>query len=494
MSRDPKDLIRLSEAEADRLARLYMAAEREILILLDRAMARGNDLRYLRSMLDNVQAILEDLFTGNRQWCEQAIPRVYIEAARFADELVGKAVGGFGAVHQQAVKVLADNTFERLESVRQVIGRRSEDLYRQYALETTRQSIIGYKTWQQVARDFRDRLRAEGITGFTDARGREWNMKTYAEMVARTTTMEAHLTGTANRLLEHGYDLVVVSSHAGSCAKCAPWQGRVLSLTGKTPGYPTLEEAREAGLFHPNCRHTYSLHIDLGKEIELLEAESPDLSNTIEQAERQIKKTLGLRNVNYEGLSVDMANEINRAVIEFVNKHPSLKGKLEYVGTMQGGNAIWAKSHPMDGPLFDENALAEAVPWKGCRGIGINQKYMKDVATFQKWTKASAESGWHPVGCNTIKSTIDHELGHQLEMEYVRKSGLSATEIDKADLYTLLTRTPRSTIEADLSRYAAKNRSEAIAEAVSEYHNNPQCRPLATQIVGLLMKGLGEEQ
>ena len=233
MSRRPDDLIRLSEA--DRLARLYMEAEREILLQIDRAMARGNDLRYLRSMLDNVQAILENLLTGNRQWCEEAIPRVYIEAAKFADEMVGKAAGGFGAIHQQAVQVLAENTFNRLESVRQVIGRRAEDWYRQYALETTRQSIIGYKTWKQVATDFRDRLRTEGITGFQDARGRNWNMKTYAEMVARTTTMEAHLTGTANRLLEHGYDLVRISSHAGSCEKCAPWQGKVLSLTGKTP-------------------------------------------------------------------------------------------------------------------------------------------------------------------------------------------------------------------------------------------------------------------
>jgi hypothetical protein len=272
VSRRPDDLIRLSEA--DRLARLYMEAEREILLQIDRAMARGNDLRYLRSMLDNVQAILENLLTGNRQWCEEAIPRVYIEAAKFADEMVGKAAGGFGAIHQQAVQVLAENTFNRLESVRQVIGRRAEDWYRQYALETTRQSIIGYKTWKQVATDFRDRLRTEGITGFQDARGRNWNMKTYAEMVARTTTMEAHLTGTANRLLEHGYDLVRISSHAGSCEKCAPWQGKVLSLTGKTPGYPTLEDARADGLFHPNRRHAYSLYVDLDAEIEVTERET----------------------------------------------------------------------------------------------------------------------------------------------------------------------------------------------------------------------------
>lgn len=270
-------LVRLSEAEAERLVRLYIEAELEILRELDRAMAKGNDLRYLRGMLENVQAILEDLLDGSRTWCEQAIPRIYMEGVKYADkqlkELGETISAGFGAVHQHAVKVLADNTFDRLENVAQVIGRRAEDVYRQYALEATRQSIIGYKTWKQVASEYRDKLRAEGITGFRDAKNRRWNMKTYAQMVARTTTMEAHLQGTANRLLEHGHDLVKVSNHPGECPKCRPWEGKVLSLTGKTPGYPTLQEAKDAGLFHPNCKHAYGLYIDLDREIEELERE-----------------------------------------------------------------------------------------------------------------------------------------------------------------------------------------------------------------------------
>ena len=97
-------------------------------------------------------------------------------------------------------------------------------------------------------------------------------MRTYTEMVARTTTMECHLQGTANRLAEQGHDLVKVSSHRGACPLCIPWQGEILSITGKTEGYPTLEEAKTAGLFHPRCRHAYGLHIDLDKEIEELEA------------------------------------------------------------------------------------------------------------------------------------------------------------------------------------------------------------------------------
>lgn len=38
--------------------------------------------------------------------------------------------------------------------------------------------------------------------------------------------------------------------------------GKVLSLTGETPGYPTMDEAKAAGLFHPNCRHLYGLYVE----------------------------------------------------------------------------------------------------------------------------------------------------------------------------------------------------------------------------------------
>jgi len=273
----PKDLIRLSDAEAERLARFYAEAEREILNELNKALLRGNKTEYLAQMKRNIEAILRDLRAGNRTWCEGAIPRIYLKGVEFADgQLQGrgvKLVAGFGAIHQQAAQVLAENTFLRLDNVAQVIGRRSEDIYRTLALENIRGSVVGFETWKQVARNFREDLAKRGVTGFQDAKNREWNMRSYSEMVARTSTMEAHLQGTANRLLEHGHDLVKVSTHVGACELCQPYQGKVLSLTGKTEGYPTLEEARADGLFHPRCRHAYGLHINLDEEIRELEEE-----------------------------------------------------------------------------------------------------------------------------------------------------------------------------------------------------------------------------
>lgn len=275
-------LIRFSEEEVQRLYMFYTDAEREILAEINKALLKGNKTEYLNAMKANVQAILKDLREGSRTWCEQAIPRVYTEGAKAADEQM-KALGtsvkvGFAAIHQQAAQVLAEAAYNRFDDVTQTIGRRVDDIYRTLALENIKGSVVGYKSWQQVAKNFREQLAEQGVTGFEDKLKRKWNMRSYAEMVARTTTMEAHLQGTAMRLQEHGHDLIKVSTHAGTCEKCAPWQGKILSLSGKSQEYTSLLEAKETGLFHPRCRHAYGLYIDLDDEVSKGETEK-----TVEQ-------------------------------------------------------------------------------------------------------------------------------------------------------------------------------------------------------------------
>ena len=107
---------------------------------------------------------------------------------------------------------------------------------------------------------------SQGITAFIDKSGRSWNMATYCEMLTRTSTMQVFHQAKVNEYLAHGEDLVIVTYHTPTCKKCAPWGGKILSLTGETKGYPTMEEAKASGLFHPNCRHTYSLWIEFDDE------------------------------------------------------------------------------------------------------------------------------------------------------------------------------------------------------------------------------------
>lgn len=367
-----RNLIRLSEAEAERLVKFYAEAEREILDRMNRALLRGNKTEYLAQMKKNVEAILEDLRAGNRTWCEEAIPRVYVKGAATADMMIKAkrqaVIGGFGSIHQQAAQVLAENTFQSLDHVAQVIGRRSTDIYRTLALENIRGSVVGYDTWKQVAQRYREQLAEHGVTGFRDAANRNWNMRTYAEMVARTSTMQAHLEGTANRLAEQGHDLIKVSSHRGSCEKCLPWQGKILSLTGKTEGYPTLEEAKTAGLFHPRCRHSYGLYIDLDKEIEKgLAEDRPTYYTEIQGLDETGRKgladafekavTFGLKNKRECLLTIDTnAGREVYSIVEGGKDYVEFPSKLiELLARAKNNSIISIHNHPSSSSFSAED-------------------------------------------------------------------------------------------------------------------------------------------
>lgn len=244
----------VTDAQAEQLIKLYAKAEKEILAEVTRALLKGNSTYQLNAMLKNVRKIRKDLLGGARDWSAQAIQEAYDTGMKSTG--LGGGVG-FNAVHQQAVAVLAENAYGRFEIVDQVIGRRVNDVYRSIALENVTGQVVGYQTWQQTAKRIRSDMAERGITGFVDAAGRRWNMETYAEMIARTTPRQAMIEGTKNRLLEHDHDLAEIIGGIGknTCDICRAWDGRVVSLTGKTSGYPTLDEARDAGVFHPMCTH-----------------------------------------------------------------------------------------------------------------------------------------------------------------------------------------------------------------------------------------------
>ena len=96
---------------------------------------------------------------------------------------------------------------------------------------------------------------------------------------------------------------------------------------------------------------------------------------------------------------------------------------------------------------------------------------------------------FHPVGCDTLKSSIDHECGHLIDDAY--KVGNDRVIIDIYNRWTALSE--ERGIDA-LSRYAweqadpVERKSEFIAEAWAEYLNNPTPRDVARQIGDRMME------
>lgn len=128
--------------------------------------------------------------------------------------------------------------------------------------------------------------------------------------------------------------------------------------------------------------------------------------------------------------------------------------------------------------IYVENAngtFLEAV--SSVSGISINETYGKNYSDFEKTKMREVLIGHKPIGCDTPKATIDHELGHQISNYLDAHNDRHIKEI-----YDRFSQLSESDKADKLSTYAGKNIKEFIAECWSEYNNNVDCRKIAKAV------------
>ena len=157
------------------------------------------------------------------------------------------------------MQILAANNL--LNNASFQVLRNANDAYQQIMANATTGLLAGTDTRIQATQKMLNEFASKGITTFVDKAGRNWSLASYAEMCTRTVTAHAALQGHIDRQLEVGEDLVKVSSIGTTCPICMRWQGVVLSISGNSPKYHSVDEAKAAGLFHPNCKHTLGMYI-----------------------------------------------------------------------------------------------------------------------------------------------------------------------------------------------------------------------------------------
>lgn len=170
----------------------------------------------------------------------------------------------------QATTQLALSLQSRLETLNARITRFPQDAYQRIVSLSSTNSILGTTTTLQAQRQAVANFLREGITGFVDKADRRWRIGSYAEMATRTTVARAFNDAATWRMQQSDINLGTIVGSSDACAKCAPWIGRVLSLTG-TAGVVTvqhatrdetvtidvrgtIQDARNAGWGHPNDR------------------------------------------------------------------------------------------------------------------------------------------------------------------------------------------------------------------------------------------------
>lgn len=132
---------------------------------------------------------------------------------------------------------------------------------REATVATLREQAVSGGTMKETARRMAESWQAalkDERPVFVDSGGHAWNTETYFQMNVRTNTMRVYNDCLADNVARAtGFDLMRISTGGSdpNC-ECAAWEGCIVSLTGKTPGFPTYEDARKGGCFHPNCVHT----------------------------------------------------------------------------------------------------------------------------------------------------------------------------------------------------------------------------------------------
>lgn len=261
---DPDLALRLAKATAD----AYADASATLLQAVARRLARGIDepgwaehkLLEVTRLRDEALAEVERLAGSGATAAQEAIEDAYAAGARTgaADLNRAEVTAEFGRTNPRAVTSLVRETVTALESTHLQLLRSTLDAYRDVISETAAQVVTGSQTRRQVAQVALDRFADRGVTGFVDRAGRSWSLEAYSEMAVRTSAGRAQVSGTLDRFTAAGRDLVIVSDAPGECEICRPWEGRTLSISGATSGYPTVAEATAAGLHHANCRHGLS--------------------------------------------------------------------------------------------------------------------------------------------------------------------------------------------------------------------------------------------
>jgi hypothetical protein len=287
----------------------YSAAQRDLLRILEQGHITSWRKAFTRQQVAQIESVRGALDSAAARWIDAELPGLYRHGLWVADGHLqpgGLSVAahpgewtpmdlGMAQMHDQAVGILGENLALKLTEANSYCAQRLESMVaraqllagqaasgsvpggdaaavkflletatgrhqlaiRDASLQAMQRAFARGDTAREAERAFLSSLRERGVTSFVDRAGREWSMDHYADMVVNTVAAEAERHGIQNRLIEMGEDLVEVSEsdHENECEVCSEYEGRILSLTGSTPGYQTVAEAVEAGLLHPYCNH-----------------------------------------------------------------------------------------------------------------------------------------------------------------------------------------------------------------------------------------------
>lgn len=218
------------------------------------------------------------------------------------------------------MKYKAESTF--VGAVNSVAEKWTRDMRREQSEIANKQDVLnilnsntasvvsGAESRTKAVRTTIHEMAQKGIPAFVDKSGREWSPEAYVNMDIRATVKNTALEAQFSTMDSLGQDVFEVSSHPGSRPKCRPWQGKLISRSGRTTEITDINGRKHKviplsqtsfgepdGLFGINCGHRprgVSDGLFRKSSVEYDDTEDKELYNKVckqRELERRVRKT-----------------------------------------------------------------------------------------------------------------------------------------------------------------------------------------------------------
>lgn len=218
------------------------------------------------------------------------------------------------------MKYKAESTFVR--AVNTVAEKMTQEQRREQSEIANKQDVLnilnsntaavvsGAESRTKAVRTTIHEMAQKGIPAFVDKSGREWSPEAYVNMDIRATVKNTALEAQFSTMDSLGQDVFEVSSHPGSRPKCRPWQGKLISRSGRTTEITDINGRKHKviplsqtsfgepdGLFGINCGHRprgVSDGLFRKSSVEYDDTEDKELYNKVckqRELERRVRKS-----------------------------------------------------------------------------------------------------------------------------------------------------------------------------------------------------------
>lgn len=268
-------------ADLAQLAQAYRDAEANILRLIAQALEKGAEGtgNYYKAQYSELSKLRHEADAELAEALSKTNQELAGLLAANSQGAAAAAVPGVmpPAINTEAINALTLETAASMASMKSGVLRSVNDTFRKITRVVSTRGIMSGETMKDRLQAALNEYAAKGLTAYTDAAGRQWKIDSYAEMALRTATNRAQNQGRTEQFKTYGINLIRTSQHMGCSDLCLPYQGKILSLDGRTGTVTevdpatgnnvtvtitaTMDNAIANGYHHPNCRHTDTAYI-----------------------------------------------------------------------------------------------------------------------------------------------------------------------------------------------------------------------------------------